>query len=1415
MAKWKLSRQIFGTEEYTFSEGDKVTVGRGNNNVITLSSAVISRNHCAINVQNNKALITDLQSSNGVYVGLNKIPPNTPYVVEDSDVIGLGWTIGAPLANINDNEKYVFKLIKDQSKLLVTSRIRFQSDNELDDIEAQIAKFENDSKVSDCNSKESPVLCNKLSLKRKINNNMKVEVKEEPIAKDAVDCGIINISDSENELHAKPSHTGVKKLKLVSNEEEQKQLFKGNQIKTENELIEYDAFHVKQEYLGYDEPINVSDSDSDSESEHWLMRLSQNSPGKPFIKAAKSFKQEIKPEDGSYSQLDDDFLGNNLLFEDDDDEIIEDIISLQQPNESIKECHEVPDLSKLPEKHLEEINEDEFSDDIISINKFPRTEKEVSRDEVDGFCGDNITKQTDKIVKSLLESPKKARMIEPIAQPPKGKSHRSVSENKVKKSSSKHSKHSNRAEKSLSKNHVISQKEERKKKLKEIATKDKDSEPTIKRDSLGAKPLVKVSSSNRGAFLTELAQAIVKPVKRNTSKSKNTSTELSPKLKETKSIDTTLDNRKKDSEKSRDDKSKKSKRKDAVDAENKPNNNLEKLTEQQLRVTRKSLKPLTDSEGSYSGKPISKVGPMPPQKLIKKVSFSEAPPQIREFEIEPGNKMKKTSLVKTSLVDIRRTPVFSLEKITLMKILRWNPHWLEEQRNNKDPAPILGHNNTPMTLFHSFVNHNQYVQFVGDLLLMEIWECLTLAYNKIRDKNSGLQMRIESLPPIPAQERCFELFSLSVNVSLSPSETHNLPRVGEVMLVYFGPENAKTQRFFFVHNIRCLPAAPGQTNHFYSISLHATVTDKMRSLRPGELLFGRSLAYINKELMLFEAMEYLGGSPLNEAILKPEPHHFITSYDNTIPLNLQSQWTMTLNPSQLKAVYSSVAAALSDKPSIQLVQGPPGTGKSSVICAIVMSYFYNSQGKRQQNRGKLLICATSNTAVDGLVIRLLNLRQNLPKQERFRMVRVGRSEAMHPTAINVSSQQLAQRDLARLNEAPPACAGANDEILHLEAKINMWKTAAQDAKDPVRVAYCQGKVTELIKRITMVRGGTGGVGGVGGAAAARPDQLAAAERRIVEGADIVVTTLASAHNHKMRGLKRRIALCIIDEAGQVIEPETLIPLTLDVTKLTLIGDPQQLPGFICSQRARKHGLGESMFSRLTSYTDEWPAGSPVILLNQQYRMHQDIVDYPSRAFYGGLVRTVPTTRPDIHIPPYTILSISSGDKGQAISGANEMEACGVVRLVAALGARLRARGLDLAVITPYHAQKELIKKHLKTLHLQGESQVEVNTVDSFQGQERDVVVVSLARSQGTGFLNDTGRMNVLLTRAKHALIICLNPYALLKNNQWRTLIEDAQRRNMYKNLPNKMCQPITTAQASNDDILKFISNKPSNNSSYR
>ncbi|CAK1556313.1 unnamed protein product [Leptosia nina] len=1406
MDDWILRRHKFGCEEYKLPYGKDVTIGRGTNNIIAIVSIVISRNHCVIKVKENEITITDLQSSNGVYIGLKRIPPNVPHSITANDIIGIGWAEGAQLGYIKDSEKHVFKLLRVNNKPII-NRLQFQSEDE-SDIE-------------------------KLLLKRNISPLIDI-VKCENVSNDGLNAeepdSVVCISDSDTDERTCDDLIIKQKLDIVKQE-----------ILVEDEIDE--AFAIKQEYLdAIDEPILV-DSDSDSESEHWYKRLSQCSPGKPLIKGSNipSKQKNLSPKDvsNSYSQLD------NL--DDDADIHFEDLISLVPPpylEQGSELNHQQLDNTKinkaldktygadnLPCKASVPIEIDD-ADTNVTHNSSIREPELIEIDDIDNNVVSNLpptahpviievddtdssTKKNDDIIKLPTSNvPNKIVIIEPLPKPTKLKS-QSLANRKSKKGS-----HCSPTKETSKKHRSNKHREERKKQLKEIANKNKEiittSDSTSNAKSV---PNVKVTNKNRGEFLSNSVETTVKPTT-SFDKRKKDENKLSSNVNQKSNKGTNNNENKRSSvaeeknptRKSNKDRKRKSESskdnfkisfdhtaKKVKLAEISNDNSIKSIminTVAQAAVPIKAIRPLMDIDLRFGGKPVSTVGPLRQKKSVR---FSSAPPEVRIFEIEPGNRLQETKLVEATLLDSRRMPKFSLERASLMKILRWNPHWLNEQNTNAEPPPILGHNNVPLAKFQSYNKHTQYVQLIGDLLLMEIWEYITKGYANAQINPKILQMRVENLPPVPQSEQCYQLFNLSVNLSMPTKEIKCAPRIGDMLLIEFGSEHPKSCRFFYVYNITTLPSPANNRNTFFSISLCTTLTEKVRYLKTGELMIGQKVAYLRTVLMLFEAIEYLSVSPLRDAILKPEPKHFL-GYENDPVIKMDCKWAMTLNESQKRAVGASVSAALGDRPRIQMVQGPPGTGKSSVICSIVMTYFYDANGRKQQNRGKILICATSNAAIDELVIRLLAIRQDLPKPDRFKMVRVGREEAMQGRARDVSSQQLALRDTARLHNEPQNAVIA-EQISGLVAKKNMWEEGIRVETDPVRLAYCKSRIAQIKERIAMLSNGGGG----GGGKEVRQDRLTAAEKRIIDCADIIATTLSSAQSFKMHGIKGRVALCIVDEAGQVIEPETLVPLTLNVTRLTLVGDPQQLTGYLSSQRARKHGLDESLFARLTANTELWEQ-SPVLLLNQQYRMHPEIADYPNRAFYGGVIQTVPKASVDLDIPPYGIVGVYSGDKAQEKSGANDMEACAVSRLAMVLYKMTKSRNLTFAVITPYTANRELIRKYLR--HDAMESLIEVNTVDSFQGQERDVVLVSVARSQGMGFLSDAGRMNVMLTRARHSLLIFINPHAAMKNDQWRTLVEDARKRKLYTTLPHRLCRPPSGwNDKESDDILVHIKSK--------
>lgn len=322
----------------------------------------------------------------------------------------------------------MFKIVQDKSSLSVTDRIQFQqSDNELDDLEEKVAAIDA-SKPQLPRNVQSPVLHPKLQLKRKLEDRIKKEHKEVQIQ--IVNPEVINISDSENEVPSNQQDC-VKKRRLE--QEQEKQIISYEPLKTEKDDLEFEAFNVKQEYMGYDEAIQC-DSDSDSESEQWLLRLSQSSPGKPFIKVPRENKVSIK-EESSYSQLED--------YVDDDDnneEYEDDLISIpHQPPEDKNEVPEEMAADEIRSKEQEVDNqkdddeEEEFLDDLISLQKVDentneqpsKTMAENTRDEIDGSSTVHISK--DVAASSVIvnnhqnEKVKKTQFIEPLVLQPRKK----------------------------------------------------------------------------------------------------------------------------------------------------------------------------------------------------------------------------------------------------------------------------------------------------------------------------------------------------------------------------------------------------------------------------------------------------------------------------------------------------------------------------------------------------------------------------------------------------------------------------------------------------------------------------------------------------------------------------------------------------------------------------------------------------------------------------------------------------------------------------------------------------------------------------------------------------------------------------------------------------------------------------------
>ena len=420
----------------------------------------------------------------------------------------------------------------------------------------------------------------------------------------------------------------------------------------------------------------------------------------------------------------------------------------------------------------------------------------------------------------------------------------------------------------------------------------------------------------------------------------------------------------------------------------------------------------------------------------------------------------------------------------------------------------------------------------------------------------------------------------------------------------------------------------------------------------------------------------------------------------------------TLNAEQRLAVERALAAR-----DLFCVHGPPGTGKSTVLAAVAR--------EAVARHGRILCTAASNAAVDHLV--------ELCLAEGLRVVRVG-----HPARV---SPRLVEHTLDIQVENHP------DRLLA--------RQLFDDAFDLLGQARKQRQQGRSRERFANARSAQA-------EARSLMDEARKLERKavrdVLERADVLCATLTALGGTPLSWL--RFPLALVDEATQATEPLNLLAF-LRAERVVLAGDHRQLPPTILSEEAAARGLATSLFERLLALHGDGVRQ----MLREQYRMNAELMELPSRAFYGGELRahpsvasrTLATVLPGTTLDAPPLLFLDTAGKGWeevAPPGSESLENPGEAEVVVARARALVAAGLDpgqIAVITPYRAQAAHISPALEGLG------IEVDTVDAFQGREAEAVLVSCVRSNADGrlgFLTDLRRMNVALTRAKvHAFVV--------------------------------------------------------------
>lgn len=322
---------------------------------------------------------------------------------------------------------------------------------------------------------------------------------------------------------------------------------------------------------------------------------------------------------------------------------------------------------------------------------------------------------------------------------------------------------------------------------------------------------------------------------------------------------------------------------------------------------------------------------------------------------------------------------------------------------------------------------------------------------------------------------------------------------------------------------------------------------------------------------------------------------------------------------------------------------------------------------------------------------------------------------------------------------------------------------------------------------------------------------------ILDAADVVCCTLSGAGSQALIEVILRITnfkfdSVIIDEAAQASEPLSLIPFKFDPSIVVMVGDPAQLPSVVFSKSAKELNYEQSLFQRLQL------GGHPIIMLETQYRMHKEICAYPSKRFYGDKLVTADCvinsnshvqlyhSHPSGMFRPFVFHDCcKSSERFEGTSISNLEEALYIVELYQELAHLYPDYAHNIGIIAPYSAQRKILKAMFQEKCFHSKADIEISTVDGFQGREKDIIIFSCVRASsksrnntdtssnstqqpfsGIGFLRERQRLNVALTRAKYAVWIVGHGDTLNNDSEWRQLIKYCTDNNcLYKSHEKK------------------------------
>lgn len=430
-----------------------------------------------------------------------------------------------------------------------------------------------------------------------------------------------------------------------------------------------------------------------------------------------------------------------------------------------------------------------------------------------------------------------------------------------------------------------------------------------------------------------------------------------------------------------------------------------------------------------------------------------------------------------------------------------------------------------------------------------------------------------------------------------------------------------------------------------------------------------------------------------------------------------------LNPSQEAAVNRVLHAK-----DVAIVHGPPGTGKTTTLVEAI----YETLHRENQ----VLVCAQSNMAVDWISEKLVD--------RGVSVLRIG-----NPTRVNDKMLSFTYERRFEAHPDYPQLWSIRKAVRELYAR---GRKGAEREAVRQKINSLKDRATELEIRIHAALFGE---------------------------ARVIACTLTGSANRLLAGQK--FGTLFIDEAAQALEAACWIAIR-KADRVVLAGDHQQLPPTVKSPQALRAGLGRTLMQALVANKPE-----AVSLLQLQYRMNEEIMHFSSRWFYDGRLQAAPEVKYRGLLDfdtPIEWIETDELDSPEEFVGENygrinkpeaELTVAQLKAYITKIGReRFLEERIDVGVISPYKAQVQYLRQLLRRdeFFKPYRHALTVNTVDGFQGQERDVILISLVRANEEGqigFLGDLRRMNVAMTRARMKLIILGNAATLTRHTFYRQL----------------------------------------------